>query len=150
MELQCFDMEDVSIVMDCLHKTDPSPEYVTVELAPELRRSISAKQTPLPLRNVDIQRIAEFVDHPRAQSSDAVHRVDELSPELTEQSVSEVLYNSSLSADFIHKLETIGMTDEERNLTAFTRPRLMKLKNWKDWDASLLHQRQSSCCPVAS
>ena len=32
------------------------------------------------------------------------------------------------------------MTDEERNLKAFTRPRLMKLKNWKDWDASFEKQ----------
>jgi hypothetical protein len=39
-----------------------------------------------------------------------------------------------LATNLIARLQTSGMTEEERNLKSFTRRTLMKLSNWADWD----------------
>ena len=38
--------------------------------------------------------------------------------------------------EVIHRLQTEGMTMEERRLKRFTRRNLQKLPNWPDWDAA--------------
>ena len=43
--------------------------------------------------------------------------------------------------DFVlHRLQTAGMTDEERTLKSFTHRNLKKFANWPDWCAAFLKQ----------
>ena len=43
----------------------------------------------------------------------------------------------------VHCVQVQEMTDEERNMTSFTRRGLKKLRNWADWDAAFDQQLES-------
>jgi hypothetical protein len=131
--------KDVQACLDAIASAPDPPQSIRVLLAPE-RRSGSPQASPLHLRMADVRRICALLDVDPTDVGPTRY-----SKAVTDYMKSELVPRESLIVlddwlpdglkDFpIHRLETSGMTDEEKALKSFTRRALKNLDNWKEWD----------------
>jgi len=123
-----FAVADIDKILDALWRQSPRPSTVDIELAPEDRTSFDDRPAPLHLRMHDLQHICALQSTAGEGMTADERRValDSFASDLSPTDLTEYLQ---------HRLQTDGMTNEERALPRFTRPRLQSLSNWPEWDA---------------
>jgi hypothetical protein len=100
-----FCVEDIDAIIRRLKSLREPPPSITITLAPERLRDINrAAPPPLHLRHIDLEHIDQLLS-----------------------SISSLPYT-------VNRLQTDGMTPEERALPRFTRRYLKTLPNWDVWD----------------
>jgi hypothetical protein len=105
-----FCINDITATIHRFRSLREPPANVTITLAPERITDLNQNAPPpLHLRQIDIAHISNLCDSIKS------------------------LPNNLL---LLHRLQTDGMTPEERALPKLTRHRLKKLPNWPDWDAA--------------
>jgi len=110
-----------------------APATVSIVLAPERQSALAVQEPSMVLRPRDLHHISALM---------AIDGED-MSPRDFSAAVStlERLMDTPETWDFVlHRLQTAGMTDEERALKSFTRRNLKKLSNWPEWRAAFLKQ----------
>jgi len=144
-------ISDASSFTSTLAKIMSSPEppaYVQLELAPTAREDILAPAaSSLILRPHDLHRISALntVDGEGMSTYDYAAAIDSAANCSLDSSTDYCLDVNALDKSnetmvLINRLQTEGMTDEERGLTKFTRTRLKRLANWPQWDAAFKKQ----------
>jgi hypothetical protein len=127
-DVPVFSVSDLDTYVSALLAGSTVPATVSLVLAPERRSSFDDRPSPLHLRMHDLRRICAL----QSVSGEG------MTPDGYRESLDS--FASDLSdvemASVIHRLQTEGMTEEERLLTKFTRRNLQKLTNWTDWDAA--------------
>ena len=104
------------------------------------------RPSPLHLRLTDLRRVTALLSVDGSDPEGKPMTTADYNRQL--QEVSDDMSDMEL-LQLIHRLQTDGMTEEERLLSKFTRYRLKKLSNWDDWDlafdAQLDAHNQSGC-----
>jgi hypothetical protein len=106
-----FTCIDINNAIQRFHLLRDPPSHVELHLAPE--------------RLTDLKNIAPPPLHLRQLDLDNIHQIEATIPSNP--------YTLPLS---VYRLQTDGMTPEERLLPKLTRHRLKKLSNWPEWDAA--------------
>jgi hypothetical protein len=102
-----FSLDDINQIITDFKKLREPPSQVPISLAPEpIRDILEPAPPPLHLRQIDFATIHALVSSLPDSYSDL----------------------------FVRRLQTDGMTPEERALPKLTRHRLKRLPNWSDWD----------------
>ena len=127
-----FTLEDIDLVYQKLLASSDSPTTVPIVLAPARKSDFDSRESALHLRVSDLRRVAAL----RAVSGEGASSTNEFSAAV---SSIETSLNSLAPEDlsqFIYRLQTAHMTDEERQLKSLTRCNLKRLSNWDQWDAA--------------
>ena len=156
-----FSIEDVDEAVNALRDLEQRPSSMEVELAPERRMKIRGGSSPLHLRMQDIRHVtalqhvsddgltskaytSALEDFERELENVDVRSIESLSASCEGQGDDPHLFAQleallDANADeglLICRVQVDEMTDEERELTNFSRGRLKRLANWDDWDAA--------------
>ena len=123
-----FSMDDVTATLTRLSSLEAPPATVELVLAPERRSELTSRPGPLHLRMNDLRRVCAL----QLVAGEGMS-IDEYSAAVA--AVEKDLRGLDLD-HLIARVQSAGMTDEERKLTKFTRRNLQKLSNWAEWDAS--------------
>jgi hypothetical protein len=139
-DINVFSPEDVEEVITQFRSLPTPPTTVTVRIANDLLSDLrDDRAPPLHLRAIDLRRSAALTlvagegmtsfEYNRAvtalSTSPSVGHTPSDPDDLVSLNSSEILE--------MRRLQVSHMTDEEKQLTSFTRRNVMKLKNWKDW-----------------
>ena len=123
-----FSVADVARIAERLRALPTVPDTVPVVLAPERTADFDDRPPPLHLRMHDLRHVCALQSVSGEGKTFDEYRtaLSAFESDLTDIEMTEV----------IHRLQTEGMTMEERRLKRFTRRNLQKLPNWPDWDAA--------------
>ena len=135
---------DIDAILERLHQLPQAPATVCIKLAPE--HCSHSSPVPLHLRLHDLCHISalQSVAGEGMTCDKFCHAVHEQATHLKHSDMSD-----AISDWVVHRVQSNGMTDEERKLLKFTRCNLMKLQNWSDWDtqfdAQLDNHHEAGC-----
>jgi hypothetical protein len=136
--------------LNALRQQANPPATIQITIAPERRAPVSTTgDTPLHLRFSDIRRITMLQSGPTSGVPDASNREllgvfnidpndfgnEHFAPYLDGDPADPTQYSTYVVFP-VSRLQSDGMTDEERQLTSFTHRNLQRLANWHDWDAA--------------
>jgi hypothetical protein len=135
--------------LEVLRRQDNPPATVRITIAPERRAPAPATDTPLHLRFSDLRRVTMLLSDPLAGTPDASYHEllgafnvdpndfgnEHFAPYLDGDPAAPILHSQHVVFP-VSRLQSDGMTDEERDLPSFTHRRLQRLTNWPDWDAA--------------
>ena len=136
-DVPVFSVSDLESLVTSLLAQPSIPATVDLVLAPERRSDFDDRPSPLHLRMHDLRRICalQSISGEGMTFADYRSSLDTAASDLTEVAMSNV----------IHRLQTEGMTPEERRLSKFTRRNLQQLPNWSSWDAAFDTQLDAHC-----
>ena len=118
-----FTLGDIAKVVTRLRRSRNPPDTIEIVLAPERKSDYDDRPGPLHLRLADLRRVCAL----QSVAGEGKDFADAISAYAADMCPYEM-------TAAIRRLQTAGMTDEERKLNKFTRRNLQKLSNWDDWD----------------
>ena len=127
-DVPIFSLSDLDACLASLALQSPTPASIDLVLAPERRSAFDDRPSPLHLRMHDLRRICALQSVSGEGMTPDGYRtaLDAFASDLSDVELSAV----------IHRLQTKGMTPEERLLSKFTCRNLQTLPNWSEWDAA--------------
>jgi hypothetical protein len=134
-----FSEADIDSALDRLRAVSILPATIELVLAPDRRSDFDARPSPLHLRMNDLRHICAL----QSISGEGLTSNAYRSSLATFASSYDIATNAM--SHVIHRLQTEGMTDEERVLKHFTRRNLQRLSNWPAWDAAFDAQLDAHC-----
>ena len=138
-----WDKDDIENILKDYQKAydaDPAnvPEALELTLQFMSKPPISNETSTLHLHHVREAALLNAVDHQGLSHKEYIHAIQEYIAEADSPSLIDLddfRSGHDRYTDFpIHKLESVEMTDDEKQLTRLTRKSLKKLSNWKDWN----------------
>ena len=149
-DMPIYSAADYQAAVDSLVAAENPPPHVDVELAPLSSKAVNASE-PRPsliLRPHDLHRITALnaVDEEGISPeryADIVHAVELGLADPVDYYMDVPADDAPDITELISRLQSEGMTEEEKALPKFTRTRLKQLSNWSEWDAAFKKQLET-------
>jgi len=144
-----YNCSDVKDALDRLQHMKEPPDRITVVLAPERKSDRKARPPPLHMRSQDIRHVASLLainpdNLTSAEFNSAVAAHDQaIARSIGDASASIRNDHQGAADECVFRLQTDGMTDEERALKNFHYRNLKKLKTWPEWKEAHAKQLNS-------
>jgi hypothetical protein len=144
-----FTGDDVRKLIERLSDSAHPPENVEIMIAPERSTRNNDRLPPIHLRVADLRRVhaLQTVSGLGATTAQYHALLDAFDFDPTGDGLQNLLPSiHGVDTDdpyvsfHVCRLQSDGMTEEEKALPCFTRKNLMKLSNWAEWDEA--HNRQ--------
>ena len=142
--VKVYNAKDVHTVLRSLDDADRPPKLLEIVLAPERRADLKDRPTPLHMRTQDIRYVDAILSNDPGNMSPAQYRqvIDEYAQFPAERQDYHT-DDAGTSTFRINRLQTDGMTEEEKQLKSFSYRNLKRLSNWPEWRAARNKQLDS-------